>query len=203
MRIFSKMQKLLGYNSLQIGQITPFGGYDWQVLDIQNNQALLLSELVLEKRPYNTTQTPITWEQCTLRRYLNNDFYNKLPQNGKIAQRTIPNNNNQWFGTDGGNDTTDHIFLLSLDEVVQYFGDSGQLKVKNKSPISWGIEDQFNDKRIARDTSGAAAWWWLRSPGKPTYIAASIHRKGYVNVCGYDYDVVGEGGVRPALWLNL
>jgi len=65
--------------SWQIGNVQSFGGYNWRVLDIQNGQALLLSELILEKRPYHKEQVNITWENCTMRNYLNNKFYNKLP----------------------------------------------------------------------------------------------------------------------------
>ena len=179
-----------------------FGGYDWRVLDIQNNQALLLSESILEKRLYNDKKTDITWENCTLRNYLNNDFYNKLTDSdkGRIVKKTIPNKDNQWYGTSGGKDTPDHIFLLSLEEVVQYFGDSGQLKNKNPNN-KYLIDDEYNEKRIAKDTSGAAAWWWLRSPGGNTRIAADVNEGGFVFMSGDG--VSASGGVRPALWLNL
>jgi len=71
---------------VEIGEIIYFSGYDWRVLDVQDNQALILSELVLETRSYNEKTKDITWEECSLRRYLNNDFYNKLHDKQKIAQ---------------------------------------------------------------------------------------------------------------------
>ncbi|MCL1997959.1 MAG: DUF6273 domain-containing protein [Turicibacter sp.] len=187
-----------------VGDIITFSGYNWRVLDIQNNQALLLSELILEDRKYNESQTaPITWEKCTLRHYLNNDFYNKLSGKDRIARKTIYNNNNPWFGASGGNNTTDYIFLLSIEEMVQYFGDSWQLKNKNPDPIEdWRIDDQFNQNRIAKDTLGAI-WWWLRSPGGKVNLAAYVERNGKICVFGNSRGVSASGGVRPALWLNL
>ena len=183
--------------SAKVGEIIEFSGYDWRVLDIQNDQALLLSELALEARAYNNKQTAITWENCTLRKYLNNDFYNKLTDRDKIVKRTIPNKDNQWFGTSGGNDTNDHIFLLSLEEVVQYFGDSGQLK-NRPSNNTLCIDDKFNKKRIEYSSTST---WWLRSPGGNTHSAAYVHGSVYL---GGDYGGVSAvGGVRPALWLNL
>ncbi|MCL1997965.1 MAG: DUF6273 domain-containing protein, partial [Turicibacter sp.] len=213
--------------SAKVGEKIPFSGYDWRVLDIQNNQALLLSELVLEKRPYNDKQTDITWENCTLRDYLNKDFYNKLSDKGRIVQSTIKNDNNPWFDTSGGNNTTDNIFLLSIEEVVKYLGDGNLTRpkmsenekqfwesrdwMKGGAPdwfkkrgypgYSMGIDWDGNSKRVAKDTSGAAAWWWLRSPGYFTDGAARVFEDGDVYVDGYS--VSASGGVRPALWLNL
>ncbi|MCL1997150.1 MAG: DUF6273 domain-containing protein, partial [Turicibacter sp.] len=184
----------------KMGKPYNFSGYDWRVLDIQNDQALLLSELILEKHPYNETDTDTTWENCTLRKYLNNDFYNKLSDKGKIAQRTIPNKDNQWFGTSGGIGTTDKIFLFSLEEMVQHFGDGGQLKNRLSNNPLW-ISDKFNKERIAKDTNNAIAWWWLRSPGRSSELATNVGRGGSVSVDGRYVSAVG--GVRPALWLNL
>ncbi|MCL2016670.1 MAG: tetratricopeptide repeat protein [Defluviitaleaceae bacterium] len=182
------------------------GGIDWRVLDVKNNQALLLSELVLKANLYHSEDEYIKWKNCALRQYLNNDFYNKFSDNdrSRIAKKTIPNKNNQWYGTPGGNDTTDNIFLLSLEEVIQYFGDSGRLKYplneKNKS-YHYYLSDEFNDKRIAMGRSGLTNYWWLRSPGRNNDRAAYVNYEGHVIVSG---DVVSEfGGVRPALWLNL
>jgi len=184
----------------KVGEIIQFSGYDWRVLDIQNNQALLLSDLVLEKRPYNIEHTDITWENCSLRYYLNNDFYNKLSDKNQIVHQTIHNNNNPYNGTLGGNNTTDYIFLLSLEEIANYFGNEKyDMLVLEKQGC---IRDKNSNKRIARDTTGAAAWWWLRSPGYYRHLAALVGADG--GVIAYDGAYAsGVGGVRPALWLNL
>jgi hypothetical protein len=90
-------------------------------------------------------------------------------------------------GSDTGNDTDDYIFLLSLEEVVRYFGDSGQL-ANGPSENRNAIDDQYNEARIAYDFGG---WWWLRSPGG-----------GDIGVSGTRVDD-DYHGVRPALWINL
>ena len=36
-----------------VGDVIQFGGIDWLVLDIQDGKALLLSEKILEERPYH------------------------------------------------------------------------------------------------------------------------------------------------------
>ena len=185
-----------------IGSIIPFGGYDWRVLDVKNNKALLLSEKVLEKRMYHSSSGRITWSNCTLRSYLNGAFYNTFRENDKarISETRVTTNNNPWYGTKGGTDTKDRIFLLSIEEVVKYFGDSGQLQ--NRPKNARGIYDQYNSARIAKYTAGTASWWWLRSPGYIAFRAAYISDDGYLGVEG-SCVFYTRGGVRPALWLNL
>jgi len=201
---------LTGYNQVildfiaeekrRIGDIIPFGDYDWRVLNVQNNKALILSENIIEKHAYNSRFWYVTWGECTLRRYLHVEFLQKFTseQQKRIEETLIINSNNPWFGTKGGNDTKDKIFLLSIEEVVKYFGDSEQLKIKNPKNE---IDDQYNSKRITR-FGNEAWWWWLRSPGGGSRSAAIVGHVGYVDVFGFSV-CSNDGGVRPALWLNL
>jgi hypothetical protein len=207
----------------RIGSTYSFAGYDWRVLDVKNNRALLISEKVLEERPYHRPGGEITWEQCTLRKYLNEEFYNKLGvAKSAIVETRINNPKNQWYDTMGGNATIDKLFLLSLDELVKFFGDSGDLlnkrrkncygKVKNDGRF---IVDSYDSARIAKDGRGRVLKWWLRSPGLNSSHAANVNLNGSVSVSGVDVDVdfdLDYGldfdkffycGVRPALWLNL
>jgi len=176
-----------------------FGGYNWHVLDVQENRALLLAKDIIEPHPYNTDKIDITWETCTLRRYLNGDFINRFSEQEqmRILRTRNTNTSNLWFGTNGGNSTTDRVFLLSIEEVVKYFGDSGQLRNKNPND-DYLIDDPFNRERVAYYGNGTA-WWWLRSPGYSGVYAAVIRQEGYLLLGGHDVNV--NGGVRPALWL--
>ena len=200
---------------LTVGGLFKFGGYDWRVLEVQGGKALLLSENVLEKREYHKDYVDITWENSTLCSYLNNQFYNKFSNEEKtlIAETRVINTKNLWYGTKGGNYTTDKIFLLSIEEVVKYFGDSGDLKNRKgwyfeggkdvlKDGKGYYINDQYNNARIAKDVAGEACWFWLRSPGYNSTNAAPVYNDGTVTVNGF-YVLNESGGVRPALWVNL
>jgi hypothetical protein len=79
-------------------------------------------------------------------------------------------------------------------------GDSGQLA--NRPDDALGIDDEFNNVRIARNADGAEGWWWLRSPGNRSSFAARVCGGGRVVMSGGDVSSAG-GGFRPALWLNL
>jgi hypothetical protein len=155
---------------------------------------------------HNTTTLSITWADCDLRAYLNGDFYNSFSatDRARIAETRNVNKNNQWFGTSGGPDTTDKIFLLSLEEVIKYYGDSGKLANRPADNPSY-ISDEYNTKRVARRHDSATYYgWWLRSPGivpdNKSY-AAYVDRLGGVDLVGNHH--ILEYGVRPALWLNL
>jgi len=189
----------------RVGDNITFGEYDWRVLDVQGDRKLLLSEHVLFEMGYHDTWQAVTWEHSSLRRYLNNEFLGRFSaeERARIAEVRNVNNDNPWFGASGGNDTNDRIFLLSLEEVVRYFGDSGQL---GRPEDAFWIYDEFNHSRIGRGTDNNTRTWWLRSPGQAliNYVedfAATVHDSGLVDVHGLP--VVFVGGIRPALWLNL
>jgi RNA polymerase subunit RPABC4/transcription elongation factor Spt4 len=133
-----------------------FGGYQWRVLDIQSNRTLLLTDDIIEKRPYNMKWKGVTWEDCTLRHYLNNEFYNRFSgqEQAMILETKNTNANNPWYGTNGGGDTTDKIFMLSIEEVVRYFGDSGQLKNNNFDQQVWGSKTGHSDDIEMRRSTG-------------------------------------------------
>jgi len=200
---------------MQIGDKISFGSYDWQVLDIQNNRALMITEHIIEQRPYHDSYVGITWADCTLRKYLCGEWYDKFSKADKARISPVLNKNpaNQWYGTKGGEDTWDSIFLLSLDEVCRYFGDStSKLYNPRKNQRYWfERKDENNSKRIARLEANKEQiwWWWIRTPGRVHVKAVYIHGDGNIGIQGNNVlrgnisDGKCTGGVRPALWLKL
>ena len=215
-------------NQALVGTIIPFGGFEWRVLDVQDNQALIVTENVIMGRRYHHASTSVTWAASEIRQYLNESFfYTFSPQDrARIVERTVINHDNPWdwsdmggnFPSSGGINTTDRIFLLSIDEVLQYFGDSGMVaygatmngvaRMANapRRP-AWGvyggyIHDQYSESRIALDLDGWASSWWLRSPGQNPVRATIIGHDGFLVLDGLR---VGwpDIGIRPALWLRL
>lgn len=174
-----------------------FGNYDWFVLDKQDGKTLIITEKVIEKRAYHSEETAITWETCELRKYLNNEFFNSFneAERERIIEVANENPDNPWYGTHGGNPTLDKIFLLSIDEVVRYFGDSGQIKTRYMYPncdwckdefLPW-IDDQYNVNRRAVDDEGIVRFWRLRSPGGNNKYVATI--------TGFCADGFDQGGI--------
>ncbi len=216
-------------SAICIGDKIVFGSYVWQVLDIQNDRALIITEDMVEQRTYHDVDESTTWAKCELRRYLNGEFYDRFSKTDKerIITVTNKNPNNEWYGTDGGKDTEDKIFLLSIEEVVcKYFGDSSEkLYNRGKKEDYWFQKRDGNTNRRVATFKVGGWWWWLRSPGRVserTWLqspgcmsekAVYIHGDGNIGIQGNhvlkcNSNIIhpfgdNTGGVRPALWLSL
>ena len=199
--------------NIKAGSIIEFSSYKWRVLDADDDaKILVISEDILEMRPYHSSKTDVTWETCDLRKYLNGEFLNKLNKEKII---TVDNRNplNLFTQTDGGNDTKDSVFVPGLLEVAMYFGkksgifDGFHRGEGNGKSISTGrmtlfISEDENSKRIARDSNGKSCEWWLRTPGGQKDYAVVISDEGEIQMRGSSVTSGGNIGVRPALWLS-
>ncbi len=200
---------------MQTGDKISFGNYQWRVLERLEDRALIITEYIIERRPYHSVYKETTWADCAIRAYLNGEFRDKF--SAEEQSRMIPvlnrNPDNEWYGCEGGADTHDTIFLLSMEEAAcRYFGDSS-LKLYNpgKNQRYWfERKDKNNSKRIARhEGKKSSDWWWLRSPGRVGVKAVYIHGDGNIGIQGNNIlignlsDGECRGGVRPALWLKL
>jgi len=203
---------------MQTGDKVAFGEYEWRVIDVQNNAALIISEEIIEQRAYHDSYVDITWADCELRKYLNGEFYDTFTETdkSKIIPVVNKNLNNQWFGTNGGAETRDSIFLLSVEEVVcRYFGDSSaKLQNRGKNQNYWFQRKDENNSKRSAVFKGGRWWWWLRSPGRVGVKAVYIHGDGNIGIQGNNilkcnvggpFHHLGDnkGGVRPALWLSI
>ncbi|MDR2590468.1 MAG: DUF6273 domain-containing protein [Oscillospiraceae bacterium] len=170
--------------NLNIGDIIDFGDLRWRVLTIEADRALIITEEVIEYREYHTALEYIVWDHSTIRSYLNNEFLNSFntTNQNRIIEANVINSDNPEYGTPGGNNTIDKIFLLSIDEVLTYFAD--------------------DSTRVAFNSNGVPSWWRLRSPGKTSYDAAFVDDEGFVFIDG-DFVFYNDSGIRPALWLSL
>lgn len=168
----------------------------WRVLDIQGDRALLITEKAIDCLPYNNYWTSTTWEICTLRAWLNEEFIRNAFDSfalAKICETTITNPNNPSTGTWGGNSTRDKVFLLSIDETKRYFS-SDEDRVCHPT--------YHAEKRGVWKNIYGAVYWWLRSPGLDHPFAAGVKCGGGVDENG-DGVSVNNCAVRPAIWIKL
>ena len=164
----------------------------WRVIKCENGEALLLSDIVLDKQKYNKRLKKVTWEKSTLRKWLNKKFMNRAFSSSEqeaIRTTKVINEDNYYYKTDGGNDTLDKIYLLSLsetDEEKEYgFTDSYGMTIKYSN---YADLDDYQ-------------YWWLRTPGEKNISAAAVDMFGEAYVGGGERDM--ELGIRPVLHLNL
>ena len=166
----------------------------WRVLQSENGEAFLLSDVILDKQLYNENDKYVTWEKSSLRAWLNKKFINRAfsdEEKEKINITEIVNQDNPVYGTEGGNNTFDKIFLLSLSEVSE-----------QQDGEKYGFLDDEIRACGKSDFSKTGSWWWLRSPGSYSLDAAEVNDDGWVGRNGSRVDS-SYGGVRPALHLNL
>ena len=166
----------------------------WRVLQSENGEAFLLSDVILDKQLYNENDKYVTWEKSSLRAWLNKKFIKRAfidEEREKINITEIINQDNPVYGTEGGNNTFDKIFLLSLSEVSE-----------QQDGEKYGFLDDEIRACGKSDFSKTGSWWWLRSPGYASDSAAVVSSRGWVARSGRDVYYFYDG-VRPALHLNL
>ena len=193
--------------AFQPGKIVQFGRYpqttegnddtvvEWQVLDRDGRNALLISRYGLDVQPYTWPHAQVTWEQCTLRIWLNDTFANRAfsqKEQQAILMTTVANGSDEgYWKTDGGNDTQDKIFLLSYRQAKQYF----DVTIDNDE----NMKSRMQPTDYALAHGAGKLGWWLRSQGPERDTAARVYSVGAL-----DYEFTGfEECVRPALWVNI
>ena len=185
---------------------------EWIVLEKQGSRKLLISKYALDCQPYtivktnngykkwynedkyNTEDIDITWEDSSVRDWLNNEFFNEAfsqEEQKHISISTVENEQvkltDRWNSV-GGNTTEDKVFLLSYEEYMSFFN---------------GEETCIPSVYATSRPDAGELWenndciWWLRSSGMTQNTAIIINRGGTISgtVSGMNY-------VRPAIWVN-
>ena len=169
---------------------------EWLVLAKDGTKILVISKYALDCKPYNTSYTNVTWETCTLRKWLNNDFLGaafSADEQTMIPTITVTADENPAYSTNPGNATQDQVFLLSITEANKYFSSDS---ARQCEPTDFAVANG-----VWESDSGNCAWW-LRSPGYNLRYAAYVHAggRGEQLGLGVGYD---DYAVRPAMWIDL
>lgn len=180
----------------------------WRVLSVKGDDAFLLADQNLDCRRYHAESLEVTWEICSLRKWLNNNFYQNAfssAEQAAIQTTSVENEENPYYKTGSGKDTLDKVYLLSIAEA---------------SDPAYGFHAVFNENsesRCAKNTDytrGNGAFsssvenynnnglWWLRSSGANLYSAANVSDVGYGAADGGNVALYNRA-VRPALHIKL
>lgn len=197
----------------------------WRVLSVEDDDVFLMSDKSLDCQKYNETRKNVTWENCTMRSWLNgygaemntdgndyneNNFINEAfsgEEQAAITTANVVNNDNLIYGTEGGNDTSDKVYLLSEEEARNLkYGFSVSQSVDSKTRRA--LNTAFAKGQGAMTFSGSdfaeyagTGYWWLRSPGYSIQDACHMDRDGsnYMKSVTVNYEY---GAVRPVLHLK-
>lgn len=212
---------------------------EWLVLENDGESLFVLSKYVLDGQPYSTAldQTPITWENCYLRTWLNSSFLATAFIEGEQArinttyvENNLPSSYNPKSpfndaNLTAGNDTLDKIYILSYDEVKQYFPMKDSyyggryyynydiLLRATATPYAlaqgvdiWTAKDAATClsygggyKNIANDVIGYVEKWALRSPSYSQGIIYNIGASGGFGNRPATYD----NATRPCMRISI
>lgn len=169
----------------EIGDTVTYGTAKWLVADSTDGTDGTKHKLLVRKKPvkaktvYQTAGQEAVWERSRLRTWLNQNFYencfSSYEQEAVLTTEVITPANSV-YGTDGGRQTSDHVFLLDETEA-----------------------DRYQKLLASKDNQRA---WWLRTPGKASDSAAFVSADGIVMRYGYAADSK-DLAVRPAVWVSV
>lgn len=182
---------------------------EWQILERKDNKVLLISKFGLDSMPFDIKFKDVTWEESSMRKWLNSDVTSPIRDPGFLNQAfnttekeqieislvkfdEISSSSNLKYEHSYSNDK---VFLLDVSEVENYFPSNQDRATKPtdyaKRKGAW-----------ASNHNGHNCWYWLRSPGERPKTAVDIDYDGSIELSGMDVNS-NFGAVRPAIWLNL
>ena len=190
---------------VNIGDIYTFGNYhgstEWIVLDKVGSKILIISKDCLDFQRYGSQGT---WESSEIREWLNSDFIAEAfdaSEQKRIISTNLSTPDNTEYGSDGGNDTVDKVFFLSIEEAKRYFS-------SNATRIALMTEYAIKQGGFSQQYGTQKATWWLRSPGYNDRYVACVTYTGEIYTFGNwayyknEPSSLGET-IRPAMWIDL
>lgn len=170
---------------------------EWIVLECSEDEALLISKYCIDSIPYNITNESVTWETSSLRKWLDTVFIATAfyDRDDFLISSKLENRNNTVYGTSGGSDTSDKVFIMSVEEAEKYFTENDSLSCAEPSQYA-------KENGIFTSKTSGTSWWWLRTPGSNTHFAAGVSTDGEIVPIGYG-TTNATGGVRPMMRIKI
>ena len=217
------------------GNIVLFGRYEqdgdlsngqeriqWAVLDVQDGKALLISRFLLEVMPFNDKGKAKGWENSTIRKWLNGDFYQQAftdTEKAAILETELTYTTAyqgekkaaKWKGT------KDRVFFLLKPEIKDYLamdttynvfeGVSGWYTARYGGPSG----SSYTPVLSRTDGSGENPWLTREQAaegrlgsGLDAVFCMNNHKKvNGANIEEFYYDVDAPCGIRPTIWVRI
>lgn len=196
----------------------------WRILSVnkENDDLFLLADQNLDCKPYHETNSEVTWESCTLRSWLNgydasensnrkdytsNNFIDSAfdsSEQSAIKQTTVVNAGDSYYETEGGNNTSDKVYLLSVSEASNAaygFDEESRMDSKTRKAKNTAYAEFRGAYTYTYSDDSGNGSWWLRSPGD-SGNAVRISSDGYCNIYGGEV-CESDNAVRPVLHVSL
>ena len=169
---------------------------EWLVLKKEGNKAFVVSKYAVDAGPFNKVRTDLPWAKTTIRKWLNGNFYYAAfckEEKDRILTTHVDDPVNTDYDIEGGDETDDKVFLLSVNEARELFPDDDSRATCN---TPYAVE---NGAYVADNNN---AWCMLRTRGCHRDYCSYVSSRGVVNtygmICNYT-----DFSIRPAMWIEL
>ena len=202
-------QEIKAIAAAQVGDVVTFGKFEtdgntangdeelnWIVLNNRDDLVTLITEESIAAMRYNFNASPTNWADCSLRTWLNGTFYTaafELSEADFICKNYITTPTNPDFPSPSGDATVDKVYLLSLNETLNYFRTMTERKLRC-TPASYPMT--YTD-------GNDYCCWWLRTPGARLESAIGVDTTGQIMTVGYDCYQNEQIGVRPVVVVDI
>lgn len=174
----------------------------WLVLRQEGDELLLISVLGLDTLPYARGKETSDWEHSAIREWLNTTFYQtafSAEERAVIVEKTVFQDENEDYPhTRQGNDTLDHVFLLSSREYEEYMKTSNNIALES----CYGTPSRYAVKQGASLYNDLYCWWWLRTSSRSNDIACTVSPYGVFDPNSSSIRST-KVMVRPAMWVKV
>ena len=215
----------------KVGDVVTYGHYEqdnntengseaieWIVLSIDetNGRMLVISRYCLDCHEYDNSSA--SWPNSSVREWLNKtegkyafygNAFSEIEQSYIVKKKIEPSRNPQYY-TSGGQTAYDYVFLLSVQEVEEYFADDA---ARVCEPTTFARRNGSYVPREGDYTTSCR--WWLRTPGETMNQVIFVAPDGSINYKGGapegsagdsrygGYSGQDKGSVRPAMWITI
>ncbi len=202
------------------GDIITFGTYEqdnvtengaepieWMVLDVFDGKASLISVYGLDAKPFHDDgKYGATWAECSLRGWLNNEFYEKAfdeKSRKQILTTRLENYCSEEYDVFIGQTyTEDKVYLLSIDELLQSFGTDSRIPSDSRTSRitatdyakAQGVWEGVTD-------NGIFSPWLLRTPGVSSNHTTRVSSQGTLSYVSNN--TYSGNAIRPAIRISL
>lgn len=199
-------EQITELSSAVLGNLVEFGTYEqdndtsttdekivWRVIDrtVEDDGTTtlwLISEKVLDAQKFSTsTTTAQKWANSDLRKWLNGDFMNtafSTDEKAMILDTQNSTHDNAKYVVDSGEDTSDKVFILSMEEAELYLVEKGHGWEKAEATLYSQNRDGIGlseyDHGVTVDPDYGTADWWLRNAGENDINAMYMYYYGAV-----------------------
>ena len=209
-----------GSSTLAVGTTVTFGKYEqdnntangpekieWIVLDVKEDKCLLMSRYGLETMAFNQSGDA-TWERCTLRKWLNNEFYNSAftRQEQSAIQTTSIVRVKKYDYEDDAINTQDKVFLMDRSDVdsfiYQFAVNHINAEVNYCRASDYALAHGAFTGNSVSPGDGRHGLWWLRNTDRSGKFATFVDSRETRSYSGWSVtrdDIL----VRPALWMDF